>query len=76
MMVTDFVYVGDFLNVLNQPPTSQTCHQHIWSPTSVTNIDVTEFVFCPESGLLIGFLIINPVLKNLAIDFFAFDLRV
>ena len=21
-------------------PTSQTCHQHIWSPTSVTNIDV------------------------------------
>ena len=22
-------------------PTSQTCHQHIWSPTTVTNIDVT-----------------------------------
>ena len=22
-------------------PTSQTCHQHIWSPTSVTNIGVT-----------------------------------
>ena len=52
MMVTDlrccqhhvgdfFRYVGDFLNVLNRSPTSQTCHQHIWSPTSVTNIDVT-----------------------------------
>ena len=25
-------------------PTSQTCHQHIWSPTSVTNIDVTKKV--------------------------------
>ena len=22
-------------------PTSKSCHQHIWSPTSVTNIDVT-----------------------------------
>ena len=56
MLVTDFGcwwqnnYVGDFfryvddiLNVLNRSPTSQTCHQHIWSPTSVTNIDVTEF---------------------------------
>ena len=37
-----FRYVSDFLNVLNRSPTSQTCHQHIWSPTSVTNIDVTE----------------------------------
>ena len=36
-----FRYVGDFLNVLNRSPTSQTCHQHIWSPTSVTNIDLT-----------------------------------
>ena len=36
-----FRYVGDFLNVLNRSPTSQTCHQHIWSPTSITNIDVT-----------------------------------
>ena len=26
---------------LDMSPTSQTCHQHIWSPTSVTNIDVT-----------------------------------
>ena len=39
-----FRYVGDFLNVLNlNVPTSQTCHQHIWSPTSVTNIDVAIF---------------------------------
>ena len=36
-----FRYVGDFLNVLIHSPTSQTCHQHIWSPTSVTTIDVT-----------------------------------
>ena len=28
-------------NILNRSPTFQTCHQHIWSPISVTNIDVT-----------------------------------
>ena len=28
--------------ILNRSPTSQTCHQHIWSPISVTNIDVTS----------------------------------
>ena len=26
-------------------PTSQTCHQHTWSPTSVNNIDVTKISF-------------------------------
>ena len=39
-----FRYVGDFQSVLNRTPTSQTCHQHIWSPTSVTNIDVTSIL--------------------------------
>ena len=29
-------------NILNRSPTSQTGHQHNWSPTSVTDIDVTE----------------------------------
>ena len=29
-------------NILNRSTTSQTCHQLIWSPTSVTNIDVTD----------------------------------
>jgi len=55
MMVTDlrcwwqnhyagdlFRYVGDFLNTFNRSPTSQTCHQHIWSSTCVTNIDVAD----------------------------------
>ena len=28
-------------NILNRSPTSQICHQHIWSPISVTNIDAT-----------------------------------
>ena len=28
-------------NIPNRSPTSQTYHQQIWSPTSVTNIDVT-----------------------------------
>ena len=42
-----FRYVGFFqcmksvTNILSRSPTFQTCHQHIWSPTSVTNIDVT-----------------------------------
>ena len=30
-----------FFNILNRLPASKTCHQHISSPTSVTNIDVT-----------------------------------
>ena len=29
-------------NILTRSPTSETCHQNIWSPTSVTNIDVTD----------------------------------
>ena len=37
-----FRYVGDFSNVFNWSPTSQTFHQHIWSPTSVTNINETS----------------------------------
>ena len=41
-LATFFHYVGDFFNVLNRSPTSQTCHQHIWPPTSVTNIDLTK----------------------------------
>ena len=45
--VGDFVrYVGDFPNVLNRSSTSQTCHQHIWSPTSVTNINLTFLHRC------------------------------
>ena len=37
-----FRYVGDFLNEFNRSPTFQSCHQHIGSPTSVTNVDVTD----------------------------------
>ena len=29
-------------NILNWSPSSQSCHLHISSPTSVTNIDVAE----------------------------------
>ena len=29
-------------SIVNRSSISQTCHQHIWSATSVTNIDVTE----------------------------------
>ena len=47
-----FQCIKSVTNILNRSPTSQTCHQHIWSPTSVTNIDVTDrnywnsFVIC------------------------------
>ena len=50
-----FRYVGDFLNVLNRSPTSQTCHQHIWSPTSVTNIDITTKEFEEYSVQLVAY---------------------
>ena len=33
--------IKSVINILNRSPTSQTCHQHIRSSTSVTNIDVT-----------------------------------
>ena len=36
-----FQCIKSVTNILNRSQTSQTCHQHIWSPTSVTNIDVT-----------------------------------
>ena len=55
MMVTDlrcwwrnhfvgdfFRYVGDFFNISNRSPISQICHQDIWSPTCVTNINVAS----------------------------------
>ena len=32
-MFATFRYVGDFLYVLNRPPTSQTYHRYIWSVT-------------------------------------------
>ena len=48
-----FRYVGDSLNVLNRSPTSQTWHQHIWSPTSVTNIDVTNILARSTAAFLI-----------------------
>ena len=46
MLATFFRYDDDFLNLLNRSlnwtPTSQTCRKRIWSPTSVTDIDVIE----------------------------------
>ena len=84
MMVTDsrcwwqnnyvgdfFRCVGDFLNVLNRSPTSQTCHQHTWSPTSVTNIDVTVNSFTGQidrfSGSTLG---TKRTLKHIFLSFF------
>ena len=29
-------------NILNRSSASQTCRQHVWSPTSITKIDVTS----------------------------------
>ena len=43
-----FRYVGDFFNVFNRSPTSQTCHQHILSPAFVINIDVTSDFRWPD----------------------------
>ena len=46
IMLATFIVMVIFSNVLNRSPTSQTCHQHIWSSTSVTNIDVTIHSVC------------------------------
>ena len=48
MLVTDFRCWWHLLNIGDQKwskpsLTSYTCHQHIWSPTSLTNIDVTSW---------------------------------
>ena len=43
-------------------PTSQTCHQHIWSPTSVTNIDVIS------NPILMKCLVLDIPLLFLLID--------
>ena len=37
-----FQCIKSVTNILNRSLTSQTCHQHISSPTSVTNINVTD----------------------------------
>ena len=39
-------------NILNRSSTSQTCHQRIWSPTSVTNIDVTMVYYLSNTAIL------------------------
>ena len=43
MLVTSMLASFVMLVIFSMYPTSQTCHQHIWSPTSVTNIDVANF---------------------------------
>ena len=43
-MLVIFKYIKTVTNILNRSPTSQSCHQHIWSPTFVTNIDVTVII--------------------------------
>ena len=48
-----FGYVGYFLNVFNRSSISWISHQHIWSPTPVTNIDVTYFVASLFSEVLL-----------------------
>jgi len=41
VMLVIFQCIKSVTNILNRSPRSQTCHQQIWSPTSVTNIHVT-----------------------------------
>ena len=39
-----FSFIKSASNIQNQSPTSQNCRLHISSPTSVTNIDVTQTI--------------------------------
>ena len=43
-MLVIFKCIKTVTNILNRSPTSQSCHQHIWSSTFVTNIDVTVII--------------------------------
>ena len=64
MLVTFFVMLVIFsiyeigTNILNRSPTSETCHQHILSPTSVTSI---ECLHCRLYSLMIR----PPDLRNI-----------
>ena len=61
MLATSFVMLVIFQCIksvtinLSRSSTSQTCHQHICSPTSVTNIDVSDF------SITVGSLGVNTV---------------
>ena len=52
---------------IGDSPTSQTCHQHIWSPTYDTNIDITEIT---SAEILIGSILefINRPKTNMIIS--------
>ena len=53
-------------NILDRSTISQTCHQHIWSQTSVTNIDVTKIsVWKPASLQASIFLLSHDYLQNI-----------
>ena len=47
-----FQCIKSITNILNRSSTSQTCHQRIWSPTSVTNIDVTMVYYLSNTAIL------------------------
>ena len=52
-------------NILNRSPTSQTCHQHIWPLTSVTNIDVTDENWCKVVKIFLRVLrLLKPLKKS------------
>ena len=67
--------VGDFMvfwyfiipNILNRSTISKTCHQHLWSPKSVTNIDVTKKSSSAKSMLVTVFRPTIPSILTLAL---------
>ena len=60
-------------NILNRLPTFQTCHQHIWSPTSVTNIDVTNSAFHTIEVFGAKFICYNAIVKCVVFCFLKFN---
>ena len=61
-----FRYVTDAFNIIGRSSTSQSCHKHIPSPTSVTNIDVVKLAEAnkwPSS-------ILKTILSKLKLSFF------
>ena len=52
VMLVSSLSIKSVTNILNRSSTSQTFHQHIWSPTSVTNIDIIIYIYAFQYSVI------------------------
>ena len=68
--------LGDLLKELNRSPTSQTCHQHIWSPRSVTNIHSLTLTYGNKLVIIIIFASYGWYLRSTGVFIFSIEFRI